>query len=433
MTSQPKGYGPEWDRQLQESGWWHSFELPGGESIQGVNTLESLKNRIAQFPIPENLRGKRVLDVGAWDGWFSFEMERRGAEVVAIDCWDNPRFREIHSAYRSRVDYRVMDVMDVSRETVGRFDIVLFFGVLYHLKHPLMALEKICAITTDFAAVDSYILRDNFDAHATPLLEFYETDEMEGRADNWCAPNLACLMAMCRTAGFARVHLQSILPYSACVACYRKWQPTNPSGPRAELLSAAHRVNYGINFDSRGDDYLTCGFRTGQGELTLDDVQLSVGPYGVRPIALKNLGTDLWQTAFKLPPGLDPGWHGVSLAVRGGPADSARQIAVDIPIPECELKIEGVRDGLTWAPDTLDLKSGRALALWCAGLPENADRNNVRVLLNGVRCTNEFIAPPSPSRQINVRVPEKTSTGPAEVVVTIGKSTSGPTRIVVSA
>ena len=432
MSSQPKGYGANWDRQLQESGWWHSFELPGGEIIQGVNTLESLKHRIAQFPIPEDLRGKRVLDIGAWDGWFSFEIERRGAEVVALDCWDNPRFREIHSIYGSRVDYRVMDVMDVSPESIGRFDIVLFFGVLYHVKHPLMALEKICAITTDIVAVDSYILRENLDSQAQPVLEFYETDEMEGRTDNWCAPNLSCLMAMCRTAGFARVELRAVLPYSVCVACFRKWQPADPNGPRAELLSAAHRINYGVNFNSRGDDYLTCGFRTGQTELTLDDVQTAVGSYGVRPIALRNLGGDLWQTAFKLPPGLDPGWHDVSLAVRGGPSHTACRIAVDVPIPDCQPRIEGVRDGLTWQPGVLDLKSGRSLALWCAGLPENADRNNVRVLLNGVRCPIEFIAPPSPSRQINIRVPEKLQPGPAEVMVNIGTSKSESARIIIS-
>src|SRR5579872_2809804 len=127
----PFDYAKPWGQALAQSGWWHSFELPDGTQIRGVNDLKSLKNRIAQFPIPGDLRGKSVLDVGAWDGWFSFEMERRGAEVVAIDCWDNPRFREIHAALRSHVDYRQMDVYDLSPERIGRFDIVLFMGVLY--------------------------------------------------------------------------------------------------------------------------------------------------------------------------------------------------------------------------------------------------------------------------------------------------------------
>jgi tRNA (mo5U34)-methyltransferase len=135
----PRGYGPEWNKLLEQTGWWHSFELADGSVIRGVNSLESLKDRAAAFPIPQDLRGRRVLDIGAWDGWFSFEMERRGADVVAIDCFDNPRFREIHAIYKSRVDYRQMDVYEITPQTVGRFDFVLFLGVLYHLKHPLLA------------------------------------------------------------------------------------------------------------------------------------------------------------------------------------------------------------------------------------------------------------------------------------------------------
>ena len=206
-----KGYGPAWKDLWEKTGWWHSFELPDGRVIRGMNPLEILKQRIAQFPIPSDLNGKRVLDIGAWDGWFSFEMERRGAEVVAVDCWDNPRFREMHSIYSSRVEYVQMDAMEIGPETVGRFDIVLFLGVLYHLKHPLLALEKVCSVTKDMAAIDSFVLRDGLDPAAQPVLEFYETDEMEGQTDNWVAPKLACLMAMCRTAGFARVEFRNAL------------------------------------------------------------------------------------------------------------------------------------------------------------------------------------------------------------------------------
>src|SRR5436305_6075681 len=115
-----------WREQRSEKGWWHSFEMPDGSRIDGVNTLESLKNRIGQFPIPQDLRGKRVLDIGTWDGWFAFEMERRGAEVVAIDCWDNPLFREVHSRLGSRGDYRPVDMYHFTPDRVARFDIVLF-------------------------------------------------------------------------------------------------------------------------------------------------------------------------------------------------------------------------------------------------------------------------------------------------------------------
>src|SRR5580700_475407 len=163
MTSQqadPLAYVREWRSRLLQGGWWHSFELPDGSRIQGVSELASQKMRIAQFPIPRDLAGKRVLDVGAWDGWFSFEMERRGAEVLAIDRFENPRFYEIRRLLGSRVEYRQLDVYEVSPRTVGYFDIVLFMGVLYHLKHPLLALERVCSVAREMAAVESFILTE---------------------------------------------------------------------------------------------------------------------------------------------------------------------------------------------------------------------------------------------------------------------------------
>jgi len=122
----------QWRAELVERGWWHSFELPDGTLIPGVCDLPGLKKRIEQFPIPQDLRGKRVLDIGAWDGWYSFEMERRGAEVLAIDNWDNPRFHQMRSVLSSRVEYRQIDMYELTPERVGRFDIVLFMGVIYH-------------------------------------------------------------------------------------------------------------------------------------------------------------------------------------------------------------------------------------------------------------------------------------------------------------
>ena len=462
------GYGVKWHRQLQETGWWHSFELPDGRIVAGVNSVESLKNRISQFPIPGDLSGKRVLDIGAWDGWFSFEMERRGADVIAIDCFDNPRFREMHSIYNSRVDYRQMDVMDVTPNVLGRFDVVLFLGVLYHLKHPLMALERVCAVAADLVAIDSYVLRDDFDSDAQAVLHFYETNEMEGQTDNWCAPNLACLMAMCRTAGFARVEFRNVLPYSACVACYRRWGPKVQDGPHVELLTAVNALDGGINFQAERDAYLACGFRAEERSPRVKNVQPAVSGFGVRPISVTNVGDGLWQANFKLPPGLSPGWHEVDIAVGDGPSSSGCRIAIDVPLPECKPEIEGVRDATTAADHTLDLRAGRMVSLWCSGLPNNADRNNVRVLLNRASCRVDFVAPVNTShldsgvlpefdsigarcgrlqrlrvvlwnflghrtsaafkeiRQINVRVPNNVPTGLNHLVVSVGTFASKP-------
>jgi len=179
-----------WGGELAQKGWWHSFELPDGRVIEGVSTLAALKLRLAQFPIPEDLSGKRVLDIGAWDGWFSFEMERRGAEVTSIDCWDNERFRYIHRALGSKIDYRVLDFYELLPAKIGTFDIVLFQGVLYHLKHPLLALERVCALTKELAAVESFVITGSKGNPVPkhPVMEFYETDEFGGQFDNLGRP-----------------------------------------------------------------------------------------------------------------------------------------------------------------------------------------------------------------------------------------------------
>ena len=314
-----------WDDERAERGWWHSFELPDGTLIHGVCDLAGLKNRIAQFPIPQDLRGKRVLDIGAWDGWFSFEMERRGAEVLAIDNWDNPRFHEARALMNSRVEYRQMDMYELTPERVGRFDIVLFMGVLYHLKHPLLALERVCALTTDMAAVDSFILREQHrpgeKVEQRPVMEFYETNEFGGQTDNWVAPSLACLQAFCRTAGFARVELQSVLEHSACLACYRQWEPPAANAPEGpELLAASHNLNGGINFDSSRDELVSAWFRWKGRKLGFDDVRPEVGGYGVRPIHVAQAGEGRMADQLQIAAGVDARLARSSLAHRGQPS-----------------------------------------------------------------------------------------------------------------
>ncbi len=417
-----------WDDERAERGWWHSFELPDGTLIEGVCDLAGLKNRIAQFPIPEDLRGKRVLDIGAWDGWFSFEMERRGAEVLAIDNWDNPRFHEARAMLNSRVEYRQIDMYDLTPERVGRFDIVLFMGVLYHLKHPLLALERVCALTTEMAAVDSFILREKHrpgeKVEQRPVMEFYETNEFGGQTDNWVAPSLACLQAFCRTAGFARVELRNVLEHSACLACYRQWQrpaPNAPEGP--ELLAVSHNLSGGINFDSSHDELVSAWFRSKERQLSLDNVQPEVGGYGLRPIHVAQAGEEEWQTNFKLPPGLTPGWHEVRARIAGSRPGSAQRIAVDVPLTAGEIEIDGLCDGTTWTKGRLDLSRGDVISFWARGLPENVDAANLSVVLDGRRLTVTYIESfRDGARQINVKVPKDHPAGPATVSVSVGNS-----------
>jgi tRNA (mo5U34)-methyltransferase len=413
----PFNYVRYWHGLFEEkSGWWHSFELPNGRVIDGVNTLEGLRNRLAQFPIPENLTGKRVLDIGAWDGWFSFEMERRGARVVAVDNWDNPRFREVHQLLASKVEYLQLDMYELTPERIGQFDIVLFLGVLYHLKHPLLALERVCALTTDLAAVDSFVIqerhRPNSDVGRRPIMEFYETNEFGGQTDNWVGPSVPCLMAFCRTAGFAQVELRKILHDGACVACCRKWPPPQPGKSRdvPTLIDAFHHTNFGVNFYSHLDDYINCWFDWPGTDLSVDDVKPEVGPYGVRPIQV-NRAEGHWQATFKLPPGLAAGWHDARVRVGDSAVSNARTIAVDIPPRVESLTIYSLADGHSWEPSQIDLNFGNSLSLWIAGLPENADRANVRVYVAGKRLPVTYVeaVQGTGSRQVNVTLPDVTA------------------------
>ena len=417
-----------WGDQRAERGWWHSFELPDGTLIEGVCDLAGLKNRINQFPIPQDLRGKRVLDIGAWDGWFSFEMERRGAAVLAIDNWDNPRFHEMRALLNSRVEYRQLDMYELTPERVGRFDIVLFMGVLYHLKHPLLALERVCALTTDMAAVDSFVLREEHrpgeNVEQRPVMEFYEAGEFGGQTDNWVGPSLACLQALCRTAGFARVELQNVLEHGACLACYRHWKEPAVGAPQGpELVRALHNQNAGINFESSRDESVSAWFRWTGRKLAFEDVQPEVGGYGVRPIHVAQYSADQWQTNFKLPPGLTPGWHEVRMRISGSHPGSMQQIAVDMPLAECKIRIESVSDGTTWEKNQLDLSRGDAVSLWVSGLPENADCHNVCVSLNGRRLAVSYVEPAGEkARQVNVQLPQGCAAGTATISVSVGTS-----------
>src|SRR5215469_4613661 len=93
--------------ELSRLGWYHSIELPDGQIIPGLQTVQQLRHRLGQFPIPDDLSGKRVLDIGAWDGWFSFEMEKRGAKVLALDYAEQTRFKVARDLLGSRVDYQI--------------------------------------------------------------------------------------------------------------------------------------------------------------------------------------------------------------------------------------------------------------------------------------------------------------------------------------
>jgi tRNA (mo5U34)-methyltransferase len=413
-----------WKREYEASGWWHSFELPDGTIIEGRCNLVGLKQRLANFPIPGDLTGKRVLDIGTWDGWYAFELARRGAKVVAIDCWDNPRFHEMRRVFNleDRVEYRLMDVYEIAPEVLGRFDVVMFLGVLYHLKHPLLALEKLCAVTDELACIDSFVLRDpdrpELQLDGRLVMEFFETDEFGGQTDNWIAPSASCLAAFCRTAGFARAELVGNLQYSASFACYRRWiTPPTEWGLAPRLIDAVHHLDFGLNFSSTRDDYIVAWFSLEGGHFRIQDVFPEVSGYGIRPIQVGRQGSN-WMTTFKLPPGLPPGWHEVRVRVRGSRLSEPLPIAVDLPVTAECLRITAAVDGATWKDNEVDLSRGNIVAVWVSGIPDNADHRCVRAKVDRRPAEITYIGPAGvgDSRQVNVVVP---SDGGTEYAVEI--------------
>ena len=165
--------------------------------------------RLQLLQIPEDLRGWSVLDVGAWHGYFSFECERRGADrVLAVDrfAWDTygmDGFLAAHARLGSRVEHRRADVHELDPDEIGRFDLVLMLGVLYHLRNPLQALERIRRVTQRLLICETHVLLP-FVHERWPLIPFFPGDERaRERPDELCAmPTLAALRQMLESVGF---------------------------------------------------------------------------------------------------------------------------------------------------------------------------------------------------------------------------------------
>ena len=194
--------------EVSKVNWYHSIPLGDGVVTPGVDDTRS---RLPKIHMPDDLSGKTVLDVGAWDGFFSFEAERRGASrVLATDSFSwtgqgwgtKDGFELARRALGSRVEDRELDVLDLSPETVGEFDVVFFLGVLYHMKHPLLALERVFSVTRELLIMSTFV-----DATWTrrPAAAFYPRAEANSDPTNWWGPNPGAVVAMLETAGFARV------------------------------------------------------------------------------------------------------------------------------------------------------------------------------------------------------------------------------------
>jgi tRNA (mo5U34)-methyltransferase len=202
--------------------WFHNINLKGVSTAPShfLGDYPSIKWRRFADAIPRDLAGKSVLDIGCNAGFYSMEMKRRGAErVLGLDS-EKEYLRQARFAADVNgldIEFRHMSVYDIG--SLGeRFDVVLFLGVLYHLRHPLLALDLIHEhVTSDLLLVQSMQrgsevvepLQEDYDFWTTkpfgkpgyPKLHFVERRYADDWT-NWWIPNRACMEAMLRSAGF---------------------------------------------------------------------------------------------------------------------------------------------------------------------------------------------------------------------------------------
>jgi tRNA (mo5U34)-methyltransferase len=210
-------------RRVRDLGeWFHNIDLRGVQTAPNhfLGDYPAVKWRQFAHAIPCDLRGKSVLDVGCNAGYYSVEMKRRGAgRVVGID-FDEGYLAQARFAAEVcgfDIEFRRLSVYDVA-ELGERFDIVLFLGVLYHLRHPLLALDCLheyavkdllvfqsmlrgCSEAGEVAADYTFNETDHFEEPGYPKMYFVEKSYSNDRT-NWWIPNRACAEAMLRSAGF---------------------------------------------------------------------------------------------------------------------------------------------------------------------------------------------------------------------------------------
>lgn len=213
----------EIERRVHELGdWFQNLDLCGVHTAPNhfLGDYPNFKWRMFEHAIPADLSGKTVLDIGCNAGFYSLEMKRRGAaDVVGIDSDEGylAQARFAAEVVGAHIEFRNLDVYDVAK--LGRqFDIVLFMGVLYHLRHPLLALDLLYEHVVGDLLVFQSLMRGSkevaplepdypftetkiFDEPGYPLMYFVEK-RYSHDPTNWWIPNRACSEAMLRSAGF---------------------------------------------------------------------------------------------------------------------------------------------------------------------------------------------------------------------------------------
>jgi tRNA (mo5U34)-methyltransferase len=205
--------------------WFHSIDLGDGIRIErdpahggDRNYPENLWRKLREL-LPRNIQGLRVLDVGCNAGYVSVEMKRAGAAfVLGIEGFPQhlEQAKLVRDILQIDLDLRELNVYQIT-EDLGQFDITLFLGVLYHLKHPLLALENLAKVTKGLLVLESAILPELSPSNPhvrnyggpTHELRFVDNNPGVEALQNWFIPSLSCLKAFLRTIGFRHIVAES--------------------------------------------------------------------------------------------------------------------------------------------------------------------------------------------------------------------------------
>jgi tRNA (mo5U34)-methyltransferase len=211
--------------------WHHSIDLGDGVVTAGNKSLQNCIGEASLIFDRVDLNGRSVLDIGAWNGYFSFEAKRRGAgRVLATDsyCWSHPhiRGRETFDIARSAlgvdVEAREIDVADLSTDSVGEFDVVLYLGVFYHRYDAIESLATVARLAKQVLIVETHLdLREL----GVPAMAFYPGRELANDPTNWWGPNEHCVKAVLLGHGFKEIEIAAH-PAGNNRAIFHAWRST---------------------------------------------------------------------------------------------------------------------------------------------------------------------------------------------------------------
>lgn len=195
---------------MQALHWWHSIPLRPGLTTFGGKSELILAQEEEAILAPFDLTGRSVIDIGAWNGFFSFAAKRRGAaRVLATDSyiWNHPlwRGREAFDLVRTElaldVEAALLDPPEIT-PAVGIFDVVLFLGVFYHLADPIDVMQRLRGITRQLLIVETH--QDGL-SDSRPGMVFYPGDVLNNDSTNWWGPNPALMLELLLQLGFTRI------------------------------------------------------------------------------------------------------------------------------------------------------------------------------------------------------------------------------------